>query len=121
MLQRGTTFCIIIGNRKSLFLGDASLELPASSKLNPLVILVSQIYNIIVSILKYGYFVFMQEISHATTYDSFSKVWSDDPRFEALERKDRESLLNDRFVDFLLYPWSIWSLCFTLEKFLPIE
>ena len=44
----------------------------------------------------------MQEISHATTYDSFSKVWGDDPRFEALERKDREALLNDRFADFLL-------------------
>lgn len=41
LLQRGTTFCIIIGNRKSLFLGDATLELPASSKLNSLVILVS--------------------------------------------------------------------------------
>lgn len=59
----------------------------------------------------------MQEISHATTYDSFSKVWSDDPRFEALERKDRESLLNDRFVDFFLYYWLIWSLCSPWKNF----
>lgn len=44
----------------------------------------------------------MQDISHSTTYDSFAKVWGEDARFEALERKDRESLLNDRFVEVFL-------------------
>lgn len=41
----------------------------------------------------------MQDISHFTTYDNFAKKWGEDSRFEALERKDRESLLNERFVE----------------------
>jgi hypothetical protein len=38
----------------------------------------------------------LQDISHSTDYDSFAKLWGHEPRFESLERKDRESLLNER-------------------------
>lgn len=44
----------------------------------------------------------MQDVTHTTTYDSFAKKWGQDTRFEALERKDRESLLIERFVVFVL-------------------
>ena len=42
---------------------------------------------------------YLQDISHTTTHDNFTKTWGHDPRFEALERKDRESLLNERCAD----------------------
>lgn len=37
-----------------------------------------------------------KDVTHTTTYDSFAKKWGQDTRFEALERKDRESLLIER-------------------------
>ncbi|KAL2938940.1 Pre-mRNA-processing protein 40C, partial [Bienertia sinuspersici] len=37
-----------------------------------------------------------EEIDHTTDYHTFRKRWGHDPRFEALERKDREALLNER-------------------------
>jgi hypothetical protein len=40
----------------------------------------------------------LQDISHSTDYDSFAKLWGHEPRFEPLECKDRESLLNDMCV-----------------------
>jgi len=41
----------------------------------------------------------LQDISHSTDYDSFAKLWGHEPRFESLECKDRESLLNERCAD----------------------
>ncbi|KAF6160791.1 hypothetical protein GIB67_035992 [Kingdonia uniflora] len=38
----------------------------------------------------------MEGIDHKTDYQSFKKIWGNDPRFEALDRKDRELLLNER-------------------------
>jgi transcription elongation regulator 1 len=38
----------------------------------------------------------VQDISYSTDYDSFAKLWGHEPRFESLEHKDRESLLNER-------------------------
>lgn len=49
----------------------------------------------------------MQDISHTTTYDSFAKRWGQDARIQSLERKDRESLLNDRFVE--VFPQIIFA------------
>ncbi|KAF8021721.1 hypothetical protein BT93_G2001 [Corymbia citriodora subsp. variegata] len=37
-----------------------------------------------------------QDIDHTTDYYTFRKKWGNDPRFEALDRKDRENLLNER-------------------------
>ncbi|MCO5606517.1 hypothetical protein L7F22_060705 [Adiantum nelumboides] len=39
-----------------------------------------------------------KDFNHNTEYEKFAKKWSSDPRFEALERKDRESLLNERVL-----------------------
>ncbi|KAI3429121.1 uncharacterized protein J3R85_008533 [Psidium guajava] len=39
-----------------------------------------------------------QDIDHTTDYYSFRKKWGNDPRFEAVERKDRENLLNERVL-----------------------
>ncbi|KAI4302110.1 hypothetical protein MLD38_037896 [Melastoma candidum] len=39
-----------------------------------------------------------EEIDHTTSYQSFRKKWGNDPRFAALDRKDRESLLNERVL-----------------------
>lgn len=39
-----------------------------------------------------------QEIDHTTTYESFAKDWGSDPRFDKLEQKDRETLLNERVL-----------------------
>lgn len=38
-----------------------------------------------------------QDIDATTDYHSFRKKWGNDPRFEVLDRKDRESLLNERY------------------------
>ncbi|RVX11628.1 Pre-mRNA-processing protein 40C [Vitis vinifera] len=38
-----------------------------------------------------------EDIDHKTDYQTFRKKWGDDPRFEALDRKDRELLLNERY------------------------
>lgn len=38
-----------------------------------------------------------QDIDATTDYHTFRKKWGHDPRFEALDRKDRESLLNERY------------------------
>lgn len=38
-----------------------------------------------------------QEIDHETDYQTFRKKWGNDPRFMALDRKDRENLLNERY------------------------
>jgi transcription elongation regulator 1 len=38
-----------------------------------------------------------QDIDHNTDYQTFRKKWGNDPRFEALDRKDREHLLNERY------------------------
>ncbi|KAK3019663.1 hypothetical protein RJ639_003859 [Escallonia herrerae] len=37
-----------------------------------------------------------EDIGHTTDYRTFRKKWSNDPRFEALDRKEREILLNER-------------------------
>ncbi|KAG6713594.1 hypothetical protein I3842_05G161300 [Carya illinoinensis] len=37
-----------------------------------------------------------EDIDHNTDYQTFRKKWGADPRFEALDRKDREHLLNER-------------------------
>lgn len=39
-----------------------------------------------------------EDIDHTTDYHTFRKRWGQDPRFEALERKDREALLNERVL-----------------------
>lgn len=39
-----------------------------------------------------------KDINHNTDYERFAKAWRADPRFEALERKDREALLNERVL-----------------------
>ncbi|KAK6145849.1 hypothetical protein DH2020_019718 [Rehmannia glutinosa] len=38
----------------------------------------------------------IQEIDHNTDYQTFKRRWGEDPRFQALDRKDRELLLNER-------------------------
>ncbi|KAF5450039.1 hypothetical protein F2P56_030420 [Juglans regia] len=37
-----------------------------------------------------------EDIDHNTDYQTFRKKWGADPRFEVLDRKDREHLLNER-------------------------
>nr|XP_007131664.1 hypothetical protein PHAVU_011G031500g [Phaseolus vulgaris]ESW03658.1 hypothetical protein PHAVU_011G031500g [Phaseolus vulgaris] len=37
-----------------------------------------------------------EDINYNTDYQSFRKKWANDPRFEALDRKEQEHLLNDR-------------------------
>ncbi|KAK6122840.1 hypothetical protein DH2020_043421 [Rehmannia glutinosa] len=37
-----------------------------------------------------------EEIDHNTDYQTFKRRWGEDPRFQALDRKDRELLLNER-------------------------
>ncbi|KHG18458.1 Transcription elongation regulator 1 [Gossypium arboreum] len=37
-----------------------------------------------------------EDIDHDTNYQTFKRKWGSDPRFEALDRKDRELLLNER-------------------------
>ncbi|KAJ4839439.1 Pre-mRNA-processing protein 40C [Turnera subulata] len=39
-----------------------------------------------------------EEINENTDYQTFRKKWGNDPRFEALDRKDREHLLNERVL-----------------------
>ncbi|CAM6095871.1 unnamed protein product [Calypogeia fissa] len=39
-----------------------------------------------------------KEISFHTTYEHFARTWGQDSRFEALDRKDREALLNERVL-----------------------
>uniref|UniRef100_A0A2N9IEN5 Pre-mRNA-processing protein 40C n=1 Tax=Fagus sylvatica TaxID=28930 RepID=A0A2N9IEN5_FAGSY len=39
-----------------------------------------------------------EDIDQNTDYQSFRKKWGNDPRFEALDRKDREHLLNERVL-----------------------
>ncbi|KAJ8759627.1 hypothetical protein K2173_009274 [Erythroxylum novogranatense] len=39
-----------------------------------------------------------EDIDHNTDYQTFRKKWGHDPRFEALERKEREHLLNERVL-----------------------
>eukprot|EP00250_Pteridium_aquilinum_P015885 c22819_g1_i1 orf=261-3680(+) len=39
-----------------------------------------------------------KDINHSMDYEKFAKTWGADPRFEALERKDRETLLNERVL-----------------------
>ncbi|GLT34869.1 hypothetical protein SLA2020_093610 [Shorea laevis] len=39
-----------------------------------------------------------EDIDHNTDYQTFRKKWGNDPRFEALDRKDREHLLNERVL-----------------------
>ncbi|KAF5939540.1 hypothetical protein HYC85_023799 [Camellia sinensis] len=39
-----------------------------------------------------------EDIDHNTDYQTFKKKWGHDPRFEALERKERELLLNERIL-----------------------
>ncbi|KAF3431769.1 hypothetical protein FNV43_RR26505 [Rhamnella rubrinervis] len=38
----------------------------------------------------------LEDIDHETDYQTFRKKWGNDPRFLALDRKDRENLLNER-------------------------
>ncbi|XP_048428823.1 pre-mRNA-processing protein 40C-like isoform X2 [Pyrus x bretschneideri] len=40
----------------------------------------------------------LEDIDHNTDYQGFRKKWGNDPRFEALDRKDREHLLNERVL-----------------------
>lgn len=47
---------------------------------------------------------YVQDIDHNTDHHTFKKKWGHDPRFEALDRKERETLLNERYcLD------SVWS------------
>ncbi|KAJ7954515.1 Pre-mRNA-processing protein 40C [Quillaja saponaria] len=39
-----------------------------------------------------------EDINHKTDYQAFRKKWGNDPRFEALDRKEREQLLNERVL-----------------------
>lgn len=39
----------------------------------------------------------IQDIDHNTDHHTFKKKWGHDPRFEALDRKERETLLNERY------------------------
>ncbi|XP_076956842.1 pre-mRNA-processing protein 40C-like [Bidens hawaiensis] len=39
-----------------------------------------------------------EDINHNTDYQTFKRKWGHDPRFEALDRKEREALLNERVV-----------------------
>ncbi|CAI0431886.1 unnamed protein product [Linum tenue] len=39
-----------------------------------------------------------KDIDKYTDYQTFRKKWGNDPRFEALDRKDREHLLNERIL-----------------------
>ncbi|XP_062164261.1 pre-mRNA-processing protein 40C isoform X2 [Alnus glutinosa] len=39
-----------------------------------------------------------KDIDHDTDYQTFRKKWGSDPRFQALDRKDREHLLNERVL-----------------------
>ncbi|GMH07074.1 hypothetical protein Nepgr_008914 [Nepenthes gracilis] len=39
-----------------------------------------------------------EDIDYNTDYQTFKKKWSHDPRFEALDRKERELLLNERVL-----------------------
>ncbi|KAK0573247.1 hypothetical protein LWI29_004877 [Acer saccharum] len=39
-----------------------------------------------------------EDIDHKTDYQTFRKKWGSDPRFEVLDRKDRELLLNERVL-----------------------
>ncbi|OVA12114.1 WW domain [Macleaya cordata] len=39
-----------------------------------------------------------EDIDHKADYQSFKKKWGNDPRFEALDRKERELLLNERVL-----------------------
>ncbi|KAM0009656.1 putative FF domain-containing protein [Helianthus debilis subsp. tardiflorus] len=39
-----------------------------------------------------------QDITHNTDYQTFKRKWGHDPRFEALDRKEREALLNERVI-----------------------
>ena len=40
---------------------------------------------------------YIQDIDDQTDYQTFKKKWGHDPRFVALERKEREALLNERY------------------------
>ncbi|XP_057478904.1 pre-mRNA-processing protein 40C isoform X1 [Actinidia eriantha] len=39
-----------------------------------------------------------EDIDHSTDYQTFKKIWGDDLRFMALDRKERELLLNERIL-----------------------
>ncbi|KAH6768386.1 pre-mRNA-processing protein 40C [Perilla frutescens var. frutescens] len=39
-----------------------------------------------------------EDIDHNTDYQTFKRRWGEDPRFQALDRKDRENLLNERVL-----------------------
>ncbi|KAA8532296.1 hypothetical protein F0562_032329 [Nyssa sinensis] len=39
-----------------------------------------------------------EDINHSTDYQTFKRKWGHDPRFEALDRKEREVLLNERVL-----------------------
>ncbi|XP_068639951.1 pre-mRNA-processing protein 40C-like isoform X2 [Aristolochia californica] len=39
-----------------------------------------------------------EDIDHKTDYQTFKKKWGNDPRFEALDRKERELLLNEKVL-----------------------
>ncbi|KAF5754224.1 putative WW domain, FF domain, WW domain superfamily, FF domain superfamily protein [Helianthus annuus] len=39
-----------------------------------------------------------EDITHNTDYQTFKRKWGHDPRFEALDRKEREALLNERVI-----------------------
>ncbi|XP_043693895.1 pre-mRNA-processing protein 40C isoform X2 [Telopea speciosissima] len=39
-----------------------------------------------------------EDIDHKTDYQTLKKKWGKDPRFEALDRKERENLLNERVL-----------------------
>lgn len=39
-----------------------------------------------------------EDIDHNTDYQTFKRKWGHDPRFEVLDRKERESLLNERVL-----------------------
>lgn len=49
-------------------------------------------------------FLCIQDINHNTDYQTFKKKWGNDPRFEALDRKERDALFNERYKLFILTP-----------------
>ncbi|KAF7827442.1 pre-mRNA-processing protein 40C isoform X1 [Senna tora] len=44
-----------------------------------------------------------EDINHNTDYQTFRKKWGNDPRFEALDRKDQEQLLNESSPGHVMY------------------
>jgi transcription elongation regulator 1 len=40
----------------------------------------------------------LQDINSKTDYQEFKRKWGADPRFEALDRKERDALFNEKYA-----------------------